>query len=482
MRSLNYRKKNHLKKWMTPWFSLFILSCAIIFAFMNCRNEESTGQNRNGRNRSHNMLAGMGSQNAAGIPVQVAEAKKGDISTFLMQTTTIEAERQVDVLAKVAGQVVKLPAEEGDKVKKGDLLAQLDEAELKINFIQAKVRMDTDKATLERAKNMLAKKLVAEENYESTRLQYESTKASYEAARLQLEYTSVRAPFDGVVTARNVELGQRVNVNQPLFTIADFSPLRAKIYVPEKDMHRIIVGQRAKITIESEADLDFPGVVRMISPVVDPTSGTAKVTIDIENDRGKLKPGMFASVYITTETHHNALLIPKKALILESDLDQVYIYQNGSAHKVTLQVGFTSGDDIEVLSGLQDGDLVVTAGQEGLREGLPIRIPGQDTTEAPALAANSATPGAPAENLHGQNPETTSRPRQGEGRSQNWGNRTMDPERLKRMEERLLQNPEIKKEYEKRLKEDPDLKNNPEKKMAFFREMFQKMRGQQGRR
>jgi membrane fusion protein (multidrug efflux system) len=89
---------------------------------------------------------------------------------------------------------------------------------------------------------------------------------------------------------------------------------------------------------------------------------------------------MFASVFIITETHTNALIIPKKALILESDLDQVYIYKDGKAHKVNLSVGFASGDDLEVLSGLQEGDLVVTAGQDGLREGLPIRIPDRENT------------------------------------------------------------------------------------------------------
>jgi len=340
-----------------------------------CGDKQASGNNP-GEGR---MSAGRDSQLSAAIPVQVAPVKRGEISLFLMQTTTIEAERQVDILAKVSGQVIKLPAEEGMRVKEGDLLAKLDEAELRIDFMQTRASMETDKAMLERAQNMLEKNLIAEENYETTRLQYESSKAAHEAARLQLEYTSIRAPFNGVVTARNIELGQRVNVNQSLFIIADFNPLRAKIYVPEKDIGRIFEGQGAKITIEAEPGLEFSGEVKMVSPVVDPSSGTSKVTIDIEDDKGKLKPGMFASVFITTDTHINALIIQKKALIIESDRDQVYIYKDAKAHKVNLQVGFTSGENVEVLSGLQEGDLVVIAGQDGLREGLPIRIPDQDT-------------------------------------------------------------------------------------------------------
>lgn len=349
-------------------FITVFLFAAVNLFYLGC------GEN-NGNTNDRRKFGGRQRQVAAAIPVQVAPVTKGEISLYLMQTTTIEAKRQVDVLAKVSGQVIQLPAEEGIRVKQGDLLAKLDEAELRINHIEAKVAMQTDKAALERAKNMLEKGLIAEETYASTRLQYESSHATYESARLQLEYTNIRAPFDGVITVRNVELGQRINVNESLFILADFNPLRAKIYVPEKNVGRIFIGQEAKITAEAQPGIEFSGVVQMVSPIIDPASGTSKVTIDINDNKGKLKPGMFSTVFITTDTHKDALIIQKKSLILESDRDQVYIYQEGKAHKVTLQTGFSSGENLEVLSGLQEGDLVVTAGQDGLREGLPIRIP-----------------------------------------------------------------------------------------------------------
>ncbi|MCG8606308.1 efflux RND transporter periplasmic adaptor subunit, partial [bacterium] len=451
------------------------------------------GPGGRGRRGGGDMFGDRGSQSAA-IPVQVTAVKRGDISTFLLQTTTIEAEKQVDILAKVTGLVTELPTEEGIRVRKGDILCKLDEAELRIDFMQAKVRTETDKAALDRAKSMLDKNLIAEENYDAARLQYESSKAASAAAELRLEYMNVRSPIDGVVTLRHVELGQRVNVNDALFQVADFNPLRAKIYVPEKDMRRIFEGQKAKITAESEPGSEFAGVVKMISPIVDPTSGTAKVTIDIVDSQNKLKPGMFASVYITTETHTNTLIMAKKALILESDLDQVYVFREGTARKASLKLGFTSGDDVEVLEGLEEGDLVVTAGQEGLREGLPIRIPGhegtltQETSEsvgARTLAANDTEPGRP-DRTSDESRQTAGRPseggapRSGESRGfrqsgRGFGDGPVDPERVKRMEERLMQNPDFKAVYEKRLKEDPAMKDDPEKKMAFFRELFRSM-------
>lgn len=447
------------KSYLLIKYSLvFYLLTLTIFGISSCGNKQAeNNQNFDGRGFGNGE-----SPNVAAIPVKAVAAERGEISTYLMQTTTIESERQVEIPAKVSGQVIELPVEEGAKVKKGDLLAQLDEAELKIAYLRAKVSFETDKSVYERSKEMLEKTFIATEDFEAARLQYESSKAAYEAARLQLDYTSVRAPFEGVVTARNIELGQRVNVNQSLFVISDFNPLRARIYVPEKDMRRIFEGMETIISVEAEPGVEFKGVVKMISPIVDPESGTSKVTIDINDDKGKLKPGMFATVFITTETHKNALIIPKKALVLESDIDQVYIYQDGKAHKVNLQVGFTSGENIEVLSGIKDGELVVTAGQDGLREGLPIRIPGME----PAVARSS------------ENAQQTSAQFAERSNQDRFSNNDIDPDRLKRIEERMMNNPEIKKEFEKRVKQDPDLKTNAQKKMAFFREMRQKMQNQ----
>lgn len=457
---------------MVKWTKILamIVCVSIAASFFACGKEN--GANNNFRRQGMGGGWDMSGSGTAAIPVQVTPVKRGDISMFLLYTTTIEAEREVDVIAKVSGQVIKLPVEEGTKVKQGDLLAQLDEAELKIELLQARVRMETDKAAFERAKNMLEKNLIAEEQYETARLQYENSKAAYEAAKLKVEYTSVRSPINGVVTQRMVELGQRVNVNQVLFRVADFEPLRAKIYVPEKDIHKIFVGQKARLTIESQPEAEFIGTVKMISPVVDPTTGTAKVTIDIENHGGRLKPGMFASVYINTDTHRNTLLIPKKALLLESETDQVFVYDNGVARKANLKLGFISGDWVEVLSGLKEGDLVVTIGQEGLREGLPLKIPEQ-TAGLTSTSTDSVTRSIAKSQATANNTKKQPQGKIAFGQP--------NPERLKRMEERLLSIPEIRKEYEKRLKKDPELKDNPEKKMAFFREMFQKMRGRRHR-
>ena len=191
------RNPQRLTKKYTVVIGIFLI---LGFLVTGCGDDQANHSDTDGRNMSNNM----DSHNASAIPVKAVAAKIGDISLSLMQTTTIEAERQVDIPAKVSGQVIKLLAEEGARVKQGDLLAQLDEAELTINFMRTKVSYETDKSVYERSTEMLEKSFIATEDYEAARLQYESSKAAYEAARLQLEYTTVRSPFDGVITTRNI--------------------------------------------------------------------------------------------------------------------------------------------------------------------------------------------------------------------------------------------------------------------------------------
>jgi len=456
------KQEDVVKQWLNFEKKIGMATIALVLAalfFAGCGSKDANDAGASARQR----MGGVDRPKAA-IPVQVATVVRGDISNYLLHTTSIEAQREVDLIAKVSGQVVKLPAEEGMLVNKGQLLAQLDEAELKIDLVQAKVRMETDKTAFERAKDMLAKNLIAKEAYDTARLQYESSKSAYEAAKLKVDYTSIRAPFAGFITQRQIELGQRVNVNQVLFRLADFNPLRARIYVPEKDMMRLYEGQKASITADALPGMQFSGVVKMISPVVDPTSGTAKVTIDIPDTRGKLKPGMFATVRIITDTRKNTLLIPKKALLLESQTDQVFVYDNGIARKRTLKLGFTAGDTVEVLSGLQEGERVVVIGQEGLREGLPLRIPGQEVTQAPAGSTGQKKQVAAA-GMQRAAAAAPSEPANGK----------VDPEEVARIEKAFLKNPFMKRAYENRLHEEPSMEHDPAKKMAFFKEIVGQM-------
>ena len=353
------------------WFVLLFLA---LFA---CGEEEAQ-QTQGGR-------AGRGGRGGgAAAPVKVEAVKRGDISAYILKNTTLEAERWVDVRARRAGQVIALLKEEGDPVRAGTVMARLDADAAQISVAQREVAYREAKQRYEREDALFQRNLGSKQSYENAKTQFESSKAQLEQAKLDLSYTAIRSPIEGIMTLRNIEVGNMVTNNQVVASVAKFDPLLARIQVTEKDFGKITVGQTARITVEAAPEREFTGTVKMISPVVDPESGTVKVTVEVpRTDTSLLRPGMFASVYIITETRRNTLVIPKKALVLEGEGNQVFTFETdpetgrGQSQRKRIEIGFTDSDRLEILNGLSQGEQVITVGQEGLRPGSPVRLVGE---------------------------------------------------------------------------------------------------------
>ncbi|MSS71491.1 MAG: efflux RND transporter periplasmic adaptor subunit [Candidatus Latescibacteria bacterium] len=315
---------------------------------------------------------------SAAVPVKVEVVRREDISDYIQTNTTLEADHAVEVRSRVAGQVLEVLVEEGDRIQEGKALARLDGRAADLQSKQMQVAYEDAKRTFDRLEKMHDRNLASSEQYEAARAQVDRTRAQYEAARLTLEFTEITSPIAGVVTARTVEMGNMITANQSLFSVADFDPLLAKIRVPEKEIRNIRLGQGARIAAEAVPDRSFRGTVKMISPVVDPESGTVKVTVDVPEGQDVLSPGMFVSVFIITATHQNALIIPKRALVLEGgETDQVYVFEGGKVRQSKIQTGFVDNDRLEVLAGLKEGEQVITVGNEGLRPGSAVRLVGE---------------------------------------------------------------------------------------------------------
>lgn len=309
----------------------------------------------------------------AAIPVKTEAVRRGDMVTYVQTHARMEAERQVDVLARTTGLVETIAVEEGDRVREGDILVRLGKEELKLRLQQAQVALQQVNATFTRTKALHDSRMVSDAEFETIRNQYENARVALDEVKLSLDYADIRAPISGVVMLRLVEVGDLIRPNQQVLELADLEPLLARIHVPEKRMHQIREGQEARVLIESLPDEQFAGNIRMISPGVDPQSGTIKVTLEIHDALDRLKPGMFASVSIITDRHLNTLIIPKKGLIIETDEDDVYVVTEGKARRTRVELGFVEGDQVEVVQGLEEGDQVITVGQDGLKNGMAVR-------------------------------------------------------------------------------------------------------------
>ena len=311
----------------------------------------------------------------AAIPVKTVAVTRAEMTSYIETNARLEAERWVDVVARTQGLVERLQAEEGDEVRQGAILLQLEKRELALQVDQARVTLEGAHSTHERSKSLHERQLISQEEFENTRLQLQNAEVNLKEARLQLEYTDVRASIAGVVMVRNVEQGDLVRTNDVVFSVADLDPLQARIRIPEKRMTQVRRDQEARITVDPAPDRVFDGRVRMISPGVDPASGTVKVTLDVPSDE-LLRPGMFATIRIVTDRRQDVLVISKKALLLETDEDDVFVVREGKAERVRVSLGYVDGDRVEVLSGLSDGDQVVTVGHQGLKENAEVRVVG----------------------------------------------------------------------------------------------------------
>jgi membrane fusion protein (multidrug efflux system) len=324
--------------------------------------------------------------------------QRGSITAYVQTHARLEAERWVGVVSRTQGRAEELLAEEGDQVREGQVLVRLDKKELSLQVQQAQVVLEQTRSAHERTQALFARQLVSQEEADAARHQFESAQVALEEARLNLAYADIAAPIAGTVMQRAVELGDLVRPNQEIFAVADLEPLLARIHVPEKRMRQIREGQEARITIDAFPEQVFSSSVRMINPGVDPQSGTVKVTLEIPSQRGGLRPGMFATVRIITEEHPQALLIPKKALILETDEDDVFALVEGKARRTRVELGFADGEQVEVLSGLDEGMEVITVGQEGLRDGAAVRVVGAGQP----VSSGGQNPGGAAAGFQGQ--------------------------------------------------------------------------------
>ncbi|NBC26953.1 MAG: efflux RND transporter periplasmic adaptor subunit [Bacteroidetes bacterium] len=308
------------------------------------------------------------------IPVQVSQVSRGDISAYYSNTATLEAEQEATVVSKVRGIIEEITVEEGDVVQEGNILAKIDDEQYRIEANRAKATLSRLENEFQRSKELFEKNLISAENFQNSRYEYESQKATYELAKLNLENTSVRSPISGIISERFVKRGNMIGTDQQLYRVTDFSPLTAILHVPEHEMSKIRKNQRAEIRADALPGQLFVGYVERISPVVDQETGTIKVTVRVDETNGQLRPGMFSRVRIVYDTRQNTRMIPKASVISEDLNQSVYVIRDSLAFKKQIRTGYTNGQNIEVIEGLTDGEMVVTIGQSSLQDSSKVSV------------------------------------------------------------------------------------------------------------
>jgi membrane fusion protein (multidrug efflux system) len=308
------------------------------------------------------------------IPVEIALPARKELLATYSGTATLEAEADADVIAKVQGEVQKLLVEEGDRVAAGQLLAALDGRQLRLEAAQAAAELAKLERDYRRQVELNQKGLVAAGTFENLRYDLEALRARHDLAELQLSYTEIRAPFAGVIAARHIKLGQTVQPNATLFRITDPSPLKAHVFVPERELKRLKPGQTASVQVDAAPGRTFLARVSLVSPTIDTRTATFKATVEIDDASGELRPGMFARVGIVFERKQQALQIPRIALVETDGERSVFVVQSGVARQLSVGTGLSDAGNVEILEGLSGDEQVVVVGQSGLKDGNKVRI------------------------------------------------------------------------------------------------------------
>ena len=323
------------------------------------------------------------------VKVKVEKVKRGELTRYLNYKGTVLPWKQANIGPDVSGRIDKIYKKQGDEVKKGMLLAQLDTTTMELQKKQVEAALEVANASykdaklnFDRIKKLIEKNAVSQMQYEKTQLaleaadtQKKSAEANLNVIKHTLSNSYMRAPFDGIITSKNHEEGDMINpmmgMTAGVLTLMDLSQVKVHITVPAENIEDIKVNQKCRININSLEGEQFHGFVYSKNLAADPISKTFKVEIKIENPEIKIKAGVFAEVMVEISKKEDVLLLPYSAVV---DEKYVVLFNDGKAKVVEVQVGAKNDRFFEIVSGVTQDQIVVVEGNYDLKDGALIAV------------------------------------------------------------------------------------------------------------
>jgi RND family efflux transporter MFP subunit len=339
------------------------------------------------------------------VSVSVEAAREGSVREEILLTGSLRSKEQVEVTAKATGRVEKIMFELGDKVKSGDLIAELEDDELQqqVNRANASIavvrastkqrmaELENSKAHLARAETLLKEGLIPKADYESRLTAFQVVEAQIQLAhaqerqaqaelnelKIRLAQTRIYSPMTGVVARRHVDPGALLGPSTPILSVVNLSTMVTMANVPEREVGKLRVGNKAMVEVDAFSDRKFTGRIARISPVLDAATRSATVEVEIPNPDGGLKVEMFARVTLDLESSRRAVLIPREGLVYRGQQPGVYVHQASRPVFRPVETGLIVGNDVEILANLEAGTAIVTRGASMLREGDQVQLAGE---------------------------------------------------------------------------------------------------------
>ena len=353
---------------------------------------------------------GAGGRGGAGgfrptMTVEVTTTKRLPLAERVMVVGNLIGAVTVDVVPKVSGRLESVNVRLGDAVRRGQVLATLEDRELREQVRQTEASLDVSKATvrqreadlknaqsnLERSRNLFARNLIARQALDDAEARNDAAQAQVDLAaaqaaqatarleelRINLSNTRIQSPVDGYVGSRRLDPGAFVGTNSSFLSVVDIHFVRLVANLVEKDLRRIVLDMPAKVEVDAYPGEVFAGRVARLAPVLDPATRTAEMEVEVPNPTARLKPGMYARVQFVVAERADALTVPRNALVDLEGTRGVFVADGKTARFMPVKTGIVDGEAVEVTDGLPDNTTVITLGSASLRDGDPIVIAGQ---------------------------------------------------------------------------------------------------------
>jgi membrane fusion protein (multidrug efflux system) len=309
------------------------------------------------------------------IAIEVAVIKRGSVAREATVAGVLAPVRSIGVNAQTGGALLSVRVEEGDVVREGQVLAEIDAREVRAQVRSAEASLTLAKSTAERSAALLKDRVVTTAEYERDQASLAAAQATLDALRTRLGYALVRAPTSGVITEKRNEAGDVIGSQSRLFTVADVSTLVVRVQVSELDIAGLSIGQKAEVTVDALGAAPFTGTIRRIFPAADSITRMVPVEVGLSGPAVRqLRPGYLARVTVKLGERSDLLLAPVSAVVGARDARAVYLKQGDKVERRPVRIGQTSGEFVEVHEGLVVGDTVVSVGAEQLRDGAQVRI------------------------------------------------------------------------------------------------------------
>lgn len=306
------------------------------------------------------------------IPVEMAIVETGPFVERESAVGSLASDEAVIIRSEIAGRVAVIGFEEGQNVEAGDLLIAIDDSIYRAEFNQAEARLNLSQANYDRAVDLERRGAGTQRALDEALSKLQEDRATLDLARARLERTEIRAPFSGVIGIREVSPGDYITAGQEIVNLEAIDPIKVAFKAPEVMLAYLEVGQEVTVTVDAFPGQEFTGEVYAINPRIEASGRSVDLRARVPNPNSVLRPGLFARIAIIFDRRENAILVPERALVPIQSRQTVFVVENGSAVTRDVETGGRANGQVEILSGLEPGEVIVTAGQLKLREGTPV--------------------------------------------------------------------------------------------------------------